>query len=88
MMLEPSGLNAKELWRGGSIAARRPPVGGGARRAKVSVDAIREGMAGRGFLKRIPSGAVSSTDLSDFHRAKIELLKDKLQEGDGLIWRP
>ena len=57
-------------------------------RAKVSVDAIREGMAGRGFLKKDPSGAVSSTGRSDFHRAKIELLKDKLQEGDGLIWLP
>jgi hypothetical protein len=45
-------------------------------------------MAGRGFLKKDPSGAVSSTDRSDFHRAKIELLKDKLQEGAGLIWLP
>jgi AAA domain len=56
--------------------------------SKVSVDAIREEMARKGFLKK-DGDAVSSTGRSDFHRAKIEQInKGKLTEDDGLIWRP
>jgi hypothetical protein len=56
--------------------------------AKVSAKALCEEMSRRGFLEKDEKGNVSSTGRSSFHRAKIELLKDKLQEGDGLIWRP
>jgi hypothetical protein len=56
--------------------------------AKVSAKALCEEMNRRGFLEKDEKGNVTSTGRSSFHRAKIELLKDKLQEGDGLIWRP
>ena len=103
MIIYPDNLRFEEVGKGGApkrtqaafVAARfleaydrladgvtKAPGFDGKPVAKVSAAMNR-----RGFLEKDEKGNVSSTGRSSFHRAKIELLKYKLQEGDGLIWR-
>jgi hypothetical protein len=56
---------------------------------KVPADTIRDELKSRGFLDAEgPKGGITAVSRKLLQRAKSELLKNKLVEKDGLIWRP
>src|ERR1019366_9285899 len=56
---------------------------------KVLSNAIRDELKSRGFLDAEgPKGGITAASRKLLQRAKSELLKNKLVEKDGLIWRP